>query len=153
MIGEKTKQRLVLVVDQTVARIFSYEGPPSELRLLKALSSVDGRKKEQELVTDAPGTALDSVGPHRSAYEPRHSHKEMVAQRFHHQVTGELERLCHNQVSELTVIAPPKVLGAIRPAIDDIKTVSVVSEIHKDLSEKDASEITEYIKTAANSAS
>ena len=150
MKSENNKRRFVLVVDQAAARIFSSEGTPPELTLLKELSNESGRMKEQELVTDGPGTALDSVGSNRSAYEPKHSQKEVGVQSFHKQVVGELERLCHNHVSELTIVAAAKVLGAIRPAVESLKTVSVVNEIHKDLSEKNASEISEYVNNTPN---
>lgn len=139
------KDRLVLVADQTVARIFSSKGVTPTLTLLKEMTNEVGRLKEQDLVTDGNGSMFDALGPNKSGYEPKHSQKEIKIIRFLKGVVASLKEITHNESFELTVIAAPKILGWVRPSIQEIKTISVIAEIQKDLSEKDPSEIAEYV--------
>ncbi len=139
-------QRIVLVVDKTTARLFSCQGRRPILTPLTALSNAEGRLKNRDLVTDEGGRMFDTSGPNASAFEPHTSPVETSLARFWKQVVKDLiEPLTRPGPLELILVAGPKVRGALRQELTHLKTVSIVGEINKDLSEESPEEIASYV--------
>lgn len=131
--------RLVLVVDQTEARLFSAKGFPGKLNLLDELTNAEGRLKEGDLVSDVQSGRT-------AAYEPNTSAKEVSILRFLRNVVTMVKRVAQAKERDLVVIAGPKVLGLIRPELIALPGIRVVQEINKDLSEQTPKEIERYLQ-------
>ena len=132
------KDQLVLVVDQTTARIFASKGRQPQLTLLKELSNPEGRLKEGDLLADH---GADRVMRGVNGYEPPTTAKKAVGIKFIKEVVTELGQISNSRSHDLTVMAAPRVLGWIRPEIKNLSHINVVREVRKDLSEFKAEEI------------
>lgn len=71
--------------------------------------------KAHELGEDRPGRAFDSLGPHRSAMEPRETPKEAAKKDFARELVAALEgAVAAGETQAIVLVAPPKLLGEIR---------------------------------------
>lgn len=110
----------ILVADASGARIFSHTPPGQEWQLVRELPNPEGRKRNQELVTDEPGRLFSSGAPGtRSAAERKVTAHDEAADRFAHSLAQllhkELEQKAYDKVS---IVAPPHFLGVLRPLLD-----------------------------------
>jgi protein required for attachment to host cells len=75
----------------------------------------DAHAKAHELGEDKPGRAFDSLGPHRSAMEPRETPKEAAKKDFARELVAALEAaVAAGETQAIVLVAPPKLLGEMR---------------------------------------
>ncbi|TQF84840.1 host attachment protein [Elioraea sp. Yellowstone] len=75
----------------------------------------DVHAKAHELGEDKPGRAFDSLGPHRSAMEPRETPKEAAKKDFARELVAALEAaVTAGETQAIVLVAPPKLLGEMR---------------------------------------
>ncbi len=97
--------------------------------------------KTREQGSDAPGRAYSSVGQIRSAVEQADWH-EIEKERFAATIAQRINRAAHaNAFKELVVVAPPKVLAALRPEFSKEASGRIIAELDKDLTKHPISEI------------
>lgn len=123
----------IVVADQSQARFFDAVAHGLALRRAGTLSDPDGRKREQDLVSDRPGSAVTSGHGHY-ALAPHASHKEHARGLFAAQVADRLAAgFQAGEYDEIALIAEPRFLGALRQALPPILHGKVRHEIHHDL--------------------
>lgn len=95
----------------------------------------------RDLKSDKPGRAFASVGAQRSMMEPHHDPHELAKVKFAHQVADHLDQAFRaGRFQQLIVIAPPRMLGALRGSYTPAVQTVLSGELAKDLvkSDKDA---------------
>jgi protein required for attachment to host cells len=95
---------------------------------LRTWENPDVHAKAHELGEDRPGRAFDSVGPHRSAMEPRETPKEAAKKDFARELVADLDAaVASGEPRAIVLVAPPRLLGEIR-AIMPASLAAVVRE-------------------------
>lgn len=137
--------RLVVVADQSKARIFTVDDPHGPLQQVDELEHPEARKREQELTSDRPGRSFDSSGQGRHAMGTSVEPKKEEAIRFAKQVAGYLQAAHHEgRFNRLLLVAGPPLLGLLRDRLKSLSGVKV-TEIEKNLGQYDALEIRKHL--------
>jgi protein required for attachment to host cells len=125
---------LVLVGDGRKALFLRNKGAQTHVELVaeRVLEQADPPTREQG--TDRPGRYHSGMGAaSKSAFEQTDWH-QLAEDRFAAEIGGALNKLAlENKFSHLVLIAPPKVLGAVRTQLHKETAGRVVGEIAKDL--------------------
>jgi protein required for attachment to host cells len=134
----------VLIGDGRKALILHNEGDAELLDLRRTSVRVEDNPPTREQGTDAPGRAYGAGGIH-SAVEPTDWH-EIEAQRFAGSMAQEInEAVRTGACKEIVLVAPPKVLGEIRPKLSSEAQKRVKGEIAKDLTHHRIGEIEQIL--------
>jgi len=138
-------KHLVVVADQSKARIFTIDDPRGPLLAVDELEHPEAREREQVLTSDRPGRSFDSKGQGRHAMGSTVEPKKEETIRFTKQI-AEYVQAAHTEghCDQLLLVAGPPLLGFLR---DKLKTLSGVkiSEIEKNLGQYDALEIRKHL--------
>jgi protein required for attachment to host cells len=146
-IGMKTKtdiEKWILVADRHRVLLFKRDrnelGPT--ISLIKEYFNPDGRKKNRELAGDRPGRSFNSrdmshkgqTGGTRHAYGKGSEPEDHVIQ----DLVSKASRLVEQSgriraITELTLVAEPRLLGLLRPAIQKVAATAKLSSYDKDL--------------------
>jgi len=132
---------LVLVGDGRKALFLRNKGAPTHIELVteRVLEQADPPTREQG--TDKPGRYHGADGVSKSAYEEVDWH-QLAEDRFAAEIGGALNRLAlENKFHHLILVAPPKVLGAVRTRLHKETSERIVGEIPKDLTSHPLPEI------------
>ncbi|HEY6924592.1 MAG TPA: host attachment family protein [Steroidobacteraceae bacterium] len=132
---------LVFVGDGRKALFLRNKGAPThvELSVERVLQHEDAPTREQG--TDRPGRYQGSDGVSKSAFEEVDWH-QLAEDRFAAEIGGALNRLAYeNRFHHLILVAPPKVLGAVRTHLNKETSARVVAEVPKDLTSHPVPEI------------
>jgi protein required for attachment to host cells len=104
-----------------------------------------------ELGTSPPGRAFQSVGYRRSSVSQTDWHDETeraflkdLAERLNAAVEA-------GETKAVTIVAPPRALGMIRPAYSSALRHAIVREVAKDLVKRSVDEIERFITSKATS--
>lgn len=127
-----------VVADSARARIFTASGTKGKLREIADLSHPESRLHDSELASNGPGRSFDSHGQGRHSMEPATHPQDREAQAFAVEVARHIDR-GHNEggFDSLVLVAPPKFLGRLRPALSDSTRDAVVGELDKNLVDAD----------------
>jgi protein required for attachment to host cells len=122
----------VVVTDGGRALVMRNDGDAQNV-LLTVLRKYDQDvPPTRDIGTDRPGRAYASVGPGRSAMEPTDFHQQ-EEDRMMAEVAADLaEDLRQKKFSALVVAAAPASLGALRKAMSDELSKTVIAEVPKD---------------------
>jgi len=132
----------LLVADDERAMLLENDGTPDkpELRLLGA------RKAEPATeFSDRPGLANDRATGHGTTYD-QGAPEEIARQRFAQALVGFAG--AHVNGSRLVIAAPPRMLAALRAAMPDALSSSVVAEIDKTLTGHPLPELVKVLSAA-----
>jgi protein required for attachment to host cells len=132
---------LVMVGDGRKALFLRNKGAPTHVELAteRVLEHPDPPTREQG--TDRPGRYSGGGGAPRSAFEEVDWH-QLGEDRFAAEIGGALNRLAYdNKFYHLILVAPPKVLGALRARLNKDTAERVVGEVPKDLTSHPIHEI------------
>ncbi len=124
---------LIFVGDGTRAVFFRNRGSIQrpDLAVEAVLRQEDPPTREQG--TDRPGRVHSSLGSQRSAVEDTDWHR-LAEDRFASEVADALHRLARaNHYQRLIVVAPPKVLGALRKVFHKDVRSRLEAEVPKEL--------------------
>lgn len=139
----------VLVADKSKAKLYKMKGRVGELTLDHEWSHPASRQHEQELTSDLPGRAFDSVGDGRHAMSQEVDPKDHEAEVFAQELITEMEKgATSGRFSRFYLIASPQFLGLLRKKMGSSLKELVVDEVAKNLTAMDASEIREYLSGA-----
>jgi protein required for attachment to host cells len=128
-------QTCVVVANLARARFYSMRGRVGELTELHNLVHPEARLHERDLTSDRAGRTFESANDSRSAMEPQHTAKEHEAERFAAELAAEVERHCAEQgYRRLILVAPPRLLGYLRPRLGTRSREILAREIQKDYS-------------------
>lgn len=124
----------VVVADSSKARILLAESGRSPLVDKRDYIHPESRQREQDLVSDSPGSETDSggLGKHSMGHEKAAHQKQ--AEIFAHELSEEIEKLRRNSdLSRIYLIASPKFLGLLRSSINKQCAELLAAEVNKDL--------------------
>jgi len=102
----------------------------------------------REHATDRPGRFADTGAGQRSAAEPTDFH-EFAEASFARDFAERLNRAAERRrFDRLVLVAPPRVLGAVRKAVSGQVSERLVSEVGQDLTNHPVPEIAAHVKAA-----
>jgi protein required for attachment to host cells len=140
---------LVVVGDGNKAFFYRNEGTPMHVKLVVEHVLEQSNPRTREQGTDKPGRYAGPDGNSRSAMEETDWH-QLAENRFAQQISTELYRLAHaNRFAQLILVAPPKIMGSLRPSLHQEVTKRIVAEIPKDLTGQTKEEIARLISGGA----
>ncbi len=92
----------------------------------------EASRREQELVSDRPGRAFDSLGGGRHAMEPPTRARDQARQRFAHRI-GEFlsDAVATGEARHIVLLAGPKFLGLLREELSQSARQAVFYEASK----------------------
>lgn len=132
----------VVVADSSAARIFSAATPTGALEELETFANPEGRMRAQELTSDLPGRAFDSVGAGRHAMESEVGPRAQAAIAFARQIAAHVEAArARGALERLIVAAAPEFLGLLREALGDASRRAVAAEFPLNLVKLSPAEI------------
>ena len=148
-----TKQRIWMVVaDASQARIFSTatgsQGTISELAD-EGLRNDELHRHSRDVGTDRPGRGVESVGRARHAEDAGVDLHREEKERFARRLAAHIEdRARQDCFDALLLIAAPRTLGALRPALGPETGKRLVREIAKDLTKLPFSRLATKLRAA-----
>lgn len=136
----------VMVASASRARLLEAERRNAPLQELSTLVNPEAQLHAQELKTDRPGRAVDSLGGQRHAMQTRVDPKEQSAIRFAKQVLGALETgLNEARFEALYLVASPRFLGLLREHMSGALARMVKGDLAKDLTGEDLRAVKEHV--------
>ena len=105
----------IVVADSARTRIFDADSRSRKLTEIEGLVHPQGRAHEQELSSDRPGRAFDSVGGGRHGMSKPVSPHEHEAELFARRIAERLDdAYTASEFKRLQLAAPPAFLGVLR---------------------------------------
>ncbi|MGB0466420.1 MAG: host attachment protein [Pontibacterium sp.] len=135
----------VLVTDKSYARFFSVNGPSSPLTEEDELSHEQSRLREQQLISDAPGSSSGNAGMGRHPMTKENQARHNEAQLFARAISDKLETLHQQGLRKLYVVSDPGFLGILRQAISPQTGDLIKKEIDKNLTGFAATDIRNHL--------
>ncbi len=124
----------ILIADGTQARVLEHSGPGKGLATVKGLDWSIPPLQTQDINADRPGRSFSSVGPGRSAMEPKTDPADHREAEFVRSVAGILdEKAKSGAFDRLVIAAAPIALGNLRKAMSEHVKKTVVAELNKNL--------------------
>ncbi|UEM25302.1 host attachment protein (plasmid) [Skermanella mucosa] len=123
-----------VLVNGAKARVLRYRSShPGEFESVHEEESREAAMAAHDLVTDRPGRSHESASPLRHAIEGSDPHEAAMA-RFETGVADMVNRAAsQDRFDGLVLVAPPRVLGRMRQALDDRARERLILEEGKDL--------------------
>lgn len=136
----------VVVANNGSARIFNASSRTGPLNEIETLLHPEARLHEQELTSDTPGRAFDSVGAGRHPMGNDVDPKRQEAIKFCKYISGHLDRARAKGVFErLILVAAPAQLGLLRESMSTETRKRVVHALDKNLSRQSSKEIRQHL--------
>jgi protein required for attachment to host cells len=136
----------IVVADGELARFHLYAGRETKLEPALPFEMRAPNPSTQEQGADRPGRVFDSGGQARQAIQPHADWHRETKRKFARDIAALLgEKAREKAFQRLILIAPPKTMGDLREALDDMTAACVKSEITKDLTHLSARELHDYL--------
>jgi protein required for attachment to host cells len=136
----------VVVANSSKAKLMLAEDAVSELIEISNFAHPESSLREQDLVSDSPGGAGDSVGPGRHSMGHEQEARQREAELFAQELMAEVEKLRQKtDLRRIYLVAPPKFLGFLRTNISKPCKALLEEEINKDLVTHDTAKIRSYL--------
>ena len=141
------KSVLIVVADAVQAQLYQRDGHGGALQQIKVLDHPEGRARERELTSDVSGDTFDSHGFGRHSIQADYSAKGHELNKFAKEICQTVEQLrTAGAFDELMLVAPPKMLGAIRDHLSISAQQAVTAEIPKRLVATTAEAVAEALQ-------
>ena len=141
----------ILIADGARARIVKNTGPGRGVEADTKLVFRNGHHKLQEIMADKPGRAFDSVGKGRHAMA---FGADAVREDELHFLQSLAERLEKEALADaydrLILVAPPRVLGDLRPFLSKLVRKRIYEEIAKDLTQLPNDRLADHLGNTIN---
>lgn len=135
----------VAVCDGAKALLLRNAGGGRRLNLTVHETLTQPNAADRELGTDKPGRAHQADRTSGSAVEETSWHEQAEAE-FLKQVAGKLDDLVRvHAAKSIVLIAPPRALGMLRPALGAAASAAVTAEVPKDLVNLPVGDIERYL--------
>jgi protein required for attachment to host cells len=126
----------ILVCDGARGRIFVNRGRGTGLSEIESAEAPDARVPTRALGADRPGRTHDASGDRRHAMEPLVDWHKFEKERFAKEMAGLVNSAAlENKFDRVILVAPPRVLGNLRQALNAQATAKIGGEIGKDLTQ------------------
>lgn len=143
-----TRGTWVLVADGEKALLMENAGDADFPLLEVRRERHEANPPTHEQGTDRPGRRSDGPGAQRSAMEETDWHR-LEKERFAAELAQMLYRRAHaDRFDRLIVVAPPRVLGALRRELHKEVTARIVAEVGLDLTNHPVDEIAARVAAA-----
>jgi len=140
---------LILIADGRKALFLRNDGDGMFPNLVTARVFKDINPSTRAQGTDRPGRVRDSLSERRSSVEAPDWHT-MEEHRFVSEVTVALGKYVRDEnPKKVVLVAPPRVIGELRAALDENIRKRIVAEIEKDLTKHPVHEIEKYLLESA----
>jgi protein required for attachment to host cells len=145
MLGKDVNVEWAVFVSKTRARVFRLPTSQTDTQELADFVNLDGRMREAELQSDAPGQGMGGNGAPHGLGEGA-SRKDESLRRFLKDVGEHLERgRNEGRFARLHLVAEPRTLGALRKALAPGVRDLVGKTIRKDLTAVDSADVARLI--------
>jgi len=132
----------IVVCDGARGRIFVNRGRGTGLSEIENAENRDARVPTRALGADRPGRTHDSAGAGRHAMAPPADWHGVEKERFAKEITAMVNTAAlENKFEGVILVAPPRVLGDLRQALNAQATAKVTGEIGKDLTQLSVHEL------------
>ncbi len=139
------KTSLIVVADQSRARIFKTETASGPLIEIGALTHSEARLHDRELTSDLPGRIKGS-GHIGHAFEQATDPKQHEIDLFAHRLAHYLEDAQNNQqFNQLLIIAEPSLLGYLRGCLPEHLKKTICFELAKNITSLSPEQIRLYL--------
>lgn len=136
----------ILVADGETARFYLAEGRTARLEPALPFEFRAPNPPAREQGTDRPGRVYESFGEAHHGVEPRTDLHREVKRKFAAEIADLLKTKARENVfDELVLIAPPKMMGDLRAALDERTRACVKTELAKDLTRLSPTELHTYL--------
>jgi protein required for attachment to host cells len=124
----------ILAAESSRAVLYRVESRIAPLVEVKSFSHPEGREQEQDMTSDRPGRAFDSLGNNRHAMGKEVDPRRQEAMQFSRRLADCLEQ-GRNQgdYEQLILIAPPEFLGLLRQTLSEQVLKKVSQSLDKNL--------------------
>lgn len=130
------KPTLIVVADNSRARIFTADSPSAKLQEIETLAHPEGRMHEQDMVSDLPGKDAGKGGAGGHGFQDETEPKQQEIINFAKRVAHYLEDLRNkNQLDQLILVSAPAFLGELRNQLSSETSACIVFELDKNLSQ------------------
>jgi len=137
----------ILVAHRSGARLFENRGPGKGLALVQSLEHPAGKLKNHEIDSDKHGRSFDRRGAGRHAYTAEQEPTTHVAEQFARQLAALLEDGRNRQrYAQLVLVAEPRFLGLLRPALSASTAALVQATLDKDLGGVEARDLPKHLE-------
>ena len=139
------KSNIVIVADNSRARIFTIDSPKSPLQEIESMVQSEGRLHEGDMTSDLPGKILGGAGGGH-AYESKTDPKQQQSINFAKRVAEYLDYARKtNKLHNILIVAAPQFLGELRQHMSDGTMEMVVFELDKDLTKHSVEDIRTHL--------
>lgn len=139
------KSHIVIVADNSRARIFTIDSPKSPLQEIDSMVESEGRLHEQDITSDLPGKILGGAGGGH-AYESKTDPKKQQSINFAKRIADYLDAARKsNKLYNILIVAAPELLGELRKHLSSETAEMVVFELDKDLTLNSVDEIRTHL--------
>lgn len=139
------KSNIVIVADNSRARIFTIDSPTSPLQEIESMVQSEGRLHERDMTSDLPGKMQGGAGGGH-AYESKIDQKQQQSINFAKRVAEHLNYARKtNKFYNILLVAAPEFLGELRKHMSDETMEMVVFELDKDLTQHSVDDIRAHL--------
>jgi len=136
----------IVVADGGRAQFFCNNGPGSGLEPALSQALVADNRPSRDIASDRPGRTFNSVGKGRHSVQPSTDPHEYEQELFARAIAKLLAKKCvQKEFDKIILIAAPKMLGALRFALDPITSRLVIGEIDKNLTKFPPGDLAQYL--------
>ncbi|MDH3242858.1 MAG: host attachment protein [Alphaproteobacteria bacterium] len=137
----------VLVCDGARGRILVNNGHGTGLSEIESAEDAEARRRTRELGAERPGRVYESVGQGRHGMAPKADWHRFAKEHFAREMAGIVNAAAlKGSFDGLVLIAPPRVLGDLRQALNEQAASRIAGEIGKDLTQANAQDLTPYLE-------
>lgn len=137
----------IVLADGDRAKVFENDGPGKGLRAVRDMAMAQEHLVAQDIMADRPGRASNPAGPgSRAAVDYRTDPVDLRERRFLERLARALEeRQASGAYDRLVIVAPPRALGELRPALCDEVRATILAELPKDLTNVPTDKLGEHL--------
>lgn len=136
----------IVVANRAGARIFEHRGAGTNPTLLREVDHPEGRLKDSDFDSDAPGRAFDRFGEGRHAYAREHMPSDQEMHTFAKELASLLEgERLRQSYAQLVLVVEPSLLGMLREELGKATDDLVVASLAKNLVHADADELATHL--------
>jgi protein required for attachment to host cells len=131
---------LVMIVDGAHRAVYRNAGEALAPHLVLVEEAHQHVPRTAELGSDRPGHHFESAGPGRGGYEETDLH-QLAEDRFALEAAERLEALLQEGATQVVLVAPPHVLGVMRPHFGKLLAAALLAQIAKDYAQRTPEDI------------
>jgi len=136
----------ILIADGARARIVANTGPGRGVEQIDNLDFRGDSRPTRDLDDDRPGRTFSSAGPGSHALEPPDDAHDQHKRNFQRKIADFLHNALESgSYDRLVIVAAPRALGDLRPALSSAVSDKISAELPKDLTHVRNDELAPYL--------